>query len=101
MKNLKKLNLSEMNDNNFENDDLYRLNEVLEEIEGLMVEADQLVRYLSKEVAMDDIIYERWKVYPYNNIMAMLSSGTRYETSFSNIIEELERSINGNEEDEF
>lgn len=101
MKNLKKIDVFEMNEDNFENDDVYRLNEILEEIEALMVEANDIVRYVSRDVVMDDIIYERWKAYPYNNIMSMLSSGTRYETSFSSIIEEIERAIEGNEDDEF
>ena len=101
MKNLKRIDVFEMDENNFESDDVYRLNEILEEIQAMMVEADDIVRYVSRDIVMDDIIYERWRAYPYNNIMAMLSSGTKYETSFSSIIEEIESAIKGNEDDEF
>lgn len=101
MKNLKRINVFEMDENNFENDDVYRLNEILEEIEALMIEANDIVRHVSKDVVMDDIIYERWRAYPYNNIMSMLSSGTRYETSFLSIVEEIEKAVEGNDDDEF
>lgn len=74
-----------------------RLNEILEEIEELMIEADQLVMSAS-EKAGDDLIYQAWKVYPYNNIVASLSGGRRYETTFISIIEQLEKT---EDEEEF
>lgn len=78
-------------------DEVFRLYEILEEIESLMSEANELVRSSAKMVN-DGIIYERWKAYPYNNIMAMLSSGSKYDTSFRDIIREIEGAMNQNNE---
>jgi hypothetical protein len=97
MKNIKSLKAFESRDDDSINDDIYRLGEILEEIEALMYEADELVRYTSKNVG-DSIIHERWKAYPYNNIMAMLSSGSRYDVGFSDIIEELEKALRGEDD---
>lgn len=97
MRNIKSIRMFEMNDDMLE-DNIFQLNRILEEVEALMIEANDIVRMTAIEVG-DDIIYERWKAYPYNNIMSMLSSGNRYETAFVNIIEELERAVNGEQED--
>ena len=71
MRNIKSYSVFEMNDDdeNMSND-VYRLTEILEEIENLMSEANDIVRVVSDEV--DPIIYDRWRLYPYNNIMSML-----------------------------
>lgn len=94
MRNIKSMELFEADDMS---DEVYRLYEILEEIEGLMIEASDLVRASARKVD-DDIIYERWKAYPYNNIMAMLSGGSRYETKFSDIIKEIESAMEENNE---
>jgi hypothetical protein len=99
MKNIKSLTAFESRSDDSINDDIYRLGEILEEIEALMYEANELVQYTAKQVG-DEIIYERWKAYPYNNIMAMLSSGSRYDTGFLDIVEELEKALKG-EDDRF
>ena len=98
MRNIKSYSVFEMNDDdeNMSND-VYRLTEILEEIENLMSEANDIVRVVSDEV--DPIIYDRWRLYPYNNIMSMLSAGSRYDTSFSDIISDIEKAMSGEEED--
>jgi hypothetical protein len=69
-------------------DEVERLYEILEEIQGLMLEANDTVMALSKD-AEDPIIYERWKAYPYGNIVSMLAGGNKYDTTFADIIDEL------------
>jgi hypothetical protein len=98
MRNIKSYSVFEMNDDdeNMSND-VYRLTEILEEIENLMSEANDIVRAVSDDV--DPIIYDRWRLYPYNNIMSMLSAGSRYDTSFSDIISDIEKAMSGEEED--
>lgn len=98
MRNIKSYSVFEMNDDdeNMSND-VYRLTEILEEIENLMSEANDIVRVVSDDV--DPIIYDRWRLYPYNNIMSMLSAGSRYDTSFSDIISDIEKAMSGEEED--
>lgn len=96
MKNIKSMKMFEMNDEMLD-DNIVQLNRILEDIEALMLEANDIVRQTAYEVG-DDIIYERWKAYPYNNIMSMLSSGSKYDVGFINIIEELEQAIAGEEE---
>jgi hypothetical protein len=98
MRNIKSYSVFEMNDDdeNMSND-VYRLTEILEEIENLMGEANDIVRVVSNEV--DPIIYDRWRLYPYNNIMSMLSAGSRYDTSFSDIISDIEKAMSDEEED--
>jgi|694.fasta_scaffold11211_12 hypothetical protein len=98
MRNIKSYSVFEMNDDdeNMSND-VYRLTEILEEIENLMSEANDIVRSVSDDV--DPIIYDRWRLYPYNNIMSMLSAGSRYDTSFSDIISDIEKAMSDEEED--
>jgi hypothetical protein len=98
MRNIKSYSVFEMNDDdeNMSND-VYRLTEILEEIENLMSEANDIVRAVSDDV--DPIIYDRWRLYPYNNIMSMLSAGSRYDTSFSDIISDIEKAMSDEEED--
>ncbi len=98
MKNIKSFKVFEMNDDD-ENmsDDVQRLYEILEEVQSLMNEANDIVNYVTKDV--DPIIYDRWRLYPYNNIMSMLSAGSRYDTSFSDIISEIEKASSGGNED--
>lgn len=79
-------------------DDIDRLREIQEEIGTLMQEANNLVRSASVD-AGDEIIYERWKAYPYGNIMSMLVGGSRYDTTFGDIIDEIEKAITGDEDD--
>lgn len=97
MKNIKSMKVFEMG-GDFVMDEIEQLSMILEDIENLMQEANEIVRNTAREVG-DEIIYERWKAYPYNNIMSMLSSGSRYDTSFSDIIEELQKATG--EEDDF
>lgn len=85
MKNIKSMKAFESYETS---DDIDRLYEIQEEISDLMDEANSLVRSVSTEVG-DSIIYERWKAYPYGNIMAMLLGGNRYDTTFGDIIDEL------------
>jgi len=85
-------------DLNETSNDIETLKEILYEIIELMESANQLVASASKET--DPIIYERWKAYPYGHIMASLGSrgyGTRYDTSFDDIIDELEKASKGEE----
>lgn len=98
MRNIKSYSVFEMNDDdeNMSND-VYRLTEILEEIENLMSEANDIVRAVSDDV--DPIIYDRWRLYPYNNIMSMLSAGSRYDTSFSDIISDIEKAMSDEEGD--
>jgi hypothetical protein len=73
-------------------DDIDRLYEILEEIQELMLEANDIVNVASREVG-DAIIYERWKAYPYGNIMSMLRGDNKYDTSFNDIVDEIERAM--------
>jgi len=98
MRNIKSYSVFETNgDDEKMSNDVYRLTEILEEIENLMGEANDIVRVVSTEV--DPIIYDRWRLYPYNNIMAMLSAGSKYDTSFSDIISDIEKATPGEQED--
>ena len=85
MKNIKSMKTFEAMS---QSDDIDRLEEILDEMNAIMNEADDIVRSTANESG-DMIIYERWKAYPYNNIMSMLSSGSKYDTTFSDIIKEL------------
>jgi len=85
MKNIKSMKAFE--EYGFE-DEIDRLYEILEEIQGLMLEANDTIMSLSKDVE-DPIIYERWKAYPYGNIVSMLAGGNKYDTTFADIIDEL------------
>ena len=89
MKNIKSMKTFESYDTS---DDVDRLYEILEEIQELMLEANDLVNFASRKVG-DAIIYERWKAYPYGNIMAMLGGGNKYDTSFNDIVDEIERAM--------
>jgi len=96
MRNIRSMKLFEQ-EGDETSDDVYRLYEILEEVEFLMTEANDIVRSTARKVN-DDIIYERWKAYPYNNIMAMLSHGSKYDTGFIDIIKELEDAMKENDE---
>lgn len=100
MKNIKSIDMFESSDDlsafDEEFTELERLEEILNEIEGLMYEANEIVERAAKEVD-DRIIYERWRAYPYNNIMTMLSKGSKYDTSFSDIIKEIANAMKGND----
>ena len=97
MRNIKSYSVFETNgDDEKMSNEVYRLTEILEEIENLMGEANDIVRVVSTEV--DPIIYDRWRLYPYNNIMAMLSAGSKYDTSFSDIISDIEKATSDEEE---
>jgi hypothetical protein len=78
--------------------DIETLRNILDEIIELMEEANSLVSSVSRDT--DPIIYERWKAYPYGHIMTSLGSGgygSRYDTSFDDIIDELEKASKGEE----
>lgn len=89
MKNIKSMKAFESYDTS---DDVDRLYSILEEIQTLMSEADGIINVTSRNVG-DPIIYERWKAYPYGNIMAMLGGGSKYDTSFSDIIKDIENEM--------
>jgi hypothetical protein len=94
MKNIKSLDMFENEGGMDKFDSIERLREILDEIIELMSEADNLVRDSAAQVD-DMIIYERWRSYPKGNIMAMLDGGNRYDTTMSDIIEELQRASKG------
>lgn len=89
MKNIKSMKAFENYD---VTDDIDRLYEILEEIQELMIEANDIVDAASRSVE-DPIIYERWKAYPYGHIMSMLGGGNKYDTSFNDIVDEIERAM--------
>jgi hypothetical protein len=99
MKNIKSIAAFEsMFDDSISNN-ILELREIQSKIDALMHKANDLVEDTATQVG-DRIIYERWKAYPYNNIMAMLSHGSTYDTGFLDIIDELEQESN-KEDDRF
>lgn len=89
MRNIKSLRAFEKAYDGFLDDNVARLYEILDEMESLMQEANDIVYEVTREMG-ESIIHERWRVYPYNNIMSLLSEGSEHETSFLKIIEEIE-----------